>query len=348
MKKPTEPQFLPTPLLDLPEAAQIAGVAKVFVKDEGERPLGNFKVLGGMLAGIRALDRNGCSNARLLCASDGNHGLAVAAAAKLRGASARIYLPTGASIDRAARIRSEGGEVAWITGTYDDAVNAAKAAAEQGDGILVPDTTNKSSDPVVDDVMSGYGRICHELSSQLPELPTHLFVQAGVGGLAAALADGLSKELATPAQIIVVEPEAAACVAAGLSAGRPVQIAGKLETCAEMLSCGLASAPALEILIRCESRSLLVNELALERAVRIMDECGGPSTTPSGAAGLAGLLHVARDGTLRSQFELGADSKILLVATERDLAPARLPLSAVSSPAWDAMLTTFMRSIRSS
>lgn len=333
MEKPTEPQFLPTSLLDLPEAAKIAGVAKVSVKDEGERPLGNFKVLGGMLAGIRALDRNDCDNARLLCASDGNHGLAVAAAAKLRGASARIYLPTGASIDRAARIRSEGGEVAWITGTYDDAVNAAKAAAEQGEGILVPDTTSKSSDPVVDDVMSGYAQICHELSNQLPEAPTHLFVQAGVGGLAAALAGGLHDQMASPAKIIVVEPEAAACVAAGLAAGQPMQIAGKLETCAEMLSCGLASAPALEILIRCASRSLLVNEFALERAVRILDECGGPLTTPSGAAGLAGLLHAACDETLRRQFELGADSRILLVATERDLAPPRIPSSAVSSSA---------------
>lgn len=319
MNKSPEPQFPPTPLLDLPEIARIAKVARVFVKDEGQRPLGNFKVLGGMLAGIRALDRANVHNPRLICASDGNHGLAVAAAARLRGVSSRIYLPTGASIERAARIRSEGGEIAWITGTYDDAVNAAAAAAEQGEGILVPDTTSKASDPIVDDVMLGYGRICHELSSQLPEAPTHLFVQAGVGGLAAALAIGLRDHMAAPANIIVVEPEAAACVSAGLAAGHPVQIEGDLETCAEMLSCGLASAPALEILIKCESRSLLVNELALERSVRTLKECEGPLTTPSGAAGLAGLLHAAGNKDLRNRLDLGSNSKVLLIATERNL-----------------------------
>jgi diaminopropionate ammonia-lyase len=319
MNKSPEPQFPPTPLLDLPEIARIAKVARVFVKDEGQRPLGNFKVLGGMLAGIRALDRANVHNPRLICASDGNHGLAVAAAAKLRGASARIYLPTGASIDRAARIRSEGGEIAWIRGTYDDAVNAAIAAADQGEGILVPDTTSKASDPIVDDVMLGYGRICHELLSQLPEAPTHLFVQAGVGGLTAALAIGLRDHMAAPAHIVVVEPEAAACVGAGLAAGRPVQIEGDLETCADMLSCGLASAPALEILIKCESRSLSVNELALERSARTLKECEGPWTTPSGAAGLAGFLHAAGNDDLRNQLEIGSNSKVLLIATEQNL-----------------------------
>ena len=171
--------------------------------------------------------------------------------------------------------------------------------------------------------MSGYEQICRELSRQLPQVPTHIFVQAGVGGLAAAMANGFHNQMAAPARIIVVEPEAAACVSAGLAAGRPVQIAGDLETCAEMLSCGLASTPALEVLIRCGCRSLVVDEAALEWAVHILGEYGGPMTTPSGAAGLAGFLHAAGDDGLRKQFELETDSKILLIATERDFSRLR-------------------------
>jgi diaminopropionate ammonia-lyase len=311
------PKFDPTPLLDLPQLAQRANVGRVFVKDEGQRPLGNFKVLGGMVAGLNALARTDLAHPRLITASDGNHGLAVAAAARAAGAEARIYLPGGVSPNRAARIEAEGGEVVWVEGTYDDAVDTAAAAAVRGEGILVPDTTSRSVDRVVDDVMSGYRRICVELHGQLPEPPTHLFVQAGVGGLAAAMAEGLEGRMAAPARLVVVEPASAPCVAAGLSAGRPVRIGGDLHSSAEMLACGLASTPALDILLRHRASSIAVDEGILQAATTTMLEAGGPSTTPSGAAGLAGLLDAADDPERRGELELASDSRVLLIATER-------------------------------
>lgn len=308
-----------TPLIELPELARRAKVARLFVKDEGKRPLGNFKVLGGMHAGLLALARRPGEPARLICASDGNHGLAVAAAARSAGSEARIYLPVSATPQRAARIEAHGGTIAWIDGTYDDAVEAAAAAAARGEGILVPDTTSTLSDPVVEDVMSGYGRICVELMEQLPELPTHMFVQAGVGGLAAAMAVGLNGQMAAPGRIIVVEPQAAACVGAALHAGRPVRIEGDLHTCAEMLSCGLASAPALEILLQYGADPLSVSEEELQDAVGLLGNAGGPPSTPSGAAGLAGLSHAACDQQHRNHFELTSNSRVLIIVTEKDL-----------------------------
>jgi diaminopropionate ammonia-lyase len=225
----------------------------------------------------------------------------------------------GASPQRAARIERQGGEIAWIDGTYDDAVRAARDAAERGDGILVPDTTAQLSDPVVDDVMAGYRQICSELLDQLPEPPTHLFVQAGVGGLAAAMADGIAAHMANPAKIVVVEPEAAACVKAALEAGRPVQVPGNLETCAEMLSCGIASAPALRTLIQCGAVPLPVSEEQLLGAVERLTALAGTSSTPSGAAGLAGLLASARDKTIRAELDINETSRVLLIATEAAL-----------------------------
>src|SRR5262249_56540991 len=111
--------YRPTRLIELAALARRMQVGRVFVKAEGERPLGNFKVLGGMLAGLRALARAGAGSVpRLICASDGNHGLSVAAAARRGVAKAVIYLPAHVSRSRAARIEALGGEIIWISGTY--------------------------------------------------------------------------------------------------------------------------------------------------------------------------------------------------------------------------------------
>lgn len=324
--------YAPTPLVDLSRLAEWAGVERVWVKDEGARPLGSFKVLGGMYAGLKALTRtSGSPNIAtligshrpsqklpaLLCASDGNHGLAVAAGAKLAGAPARVFLHSGVPSRRADRIREQGAEIVWVSGTYDDAVCAAAAAARQGMGLLIADTSEDPDDPVVADVMVGYGLIADEIVEQLHGFgdirPTHLFVQAGVGGLAAALANGIRDHMADPRRIVVVEPEKAACVAAALKARRPVQLDGDLKTAAEMLSCGLASATALKILLRNEAVGITVGEAVLTEAVALLRAHGGPATTATGAAGLAGLI-AARPAT--NEFEIAPSSRIVLIVTE--------------------------------
>lgn len=325
--------YRPTALVELPDLARLTNVGRVFVKSEGERPLGNFKVLGGMVAGLRALARSagvatmqdldrvrGESLPRLICASDGNHGLAVATAARRAGTKASIYLPTGVSRIRADRIEACGGDIVWISGAYDDAVRDAAAAASRGEGLLIPDTSPDPDDVVVRDVMAGYALLTRELVSQfrdeVMDRPSHLFVQAGVGGLAAAMAEGLRDSMREPRKILVVEPESAACVAAALEAGHPAPISGDLHTCAEMLSCGLASASAVEVLLRHEVQAILVDEERLQTAVSVMRDSGGPHTTPSGAAGLAGFLYVAARPALRAAHRFEPDSCALLVASE--------------------------------
>jgi diaminopropionate ammonia-lyase len=119
-----------------------------------------------------------------------------------------------------------------------------------------------------------------------------------------------------PKQLIIVEPESAACVARALSAGKPVRIEGELHTSAEMLSCGLASAPALATLLRHAARAVAVSEKQLQTAAQILRSAGGPATTPSGAAGLAGCLLVAASSDLRSEFQLSSGSHALLIVTE--------------------------------
>jgi len=331
--------YQPTRLIELPRLAQRAGVGRVVVKLESGRPFGNFKVLGGMTAGLCALARAAgasieellsgqtphTSLPRLICASDGNHGLAVAAAARRAGADASVYLPRCASRLRADRIQAQGAEVIWVDGTYDDAVDEAARAASRGDGLLISDTSSDPDDLIVHDVMAGYGLLTTELVAQCQQIlagyPTHLFVQAGVGGLAAAMADGLCTLPEGPRQMIVVEPASAACVGHALALGHPERLGGDLHTCAEMLACGLASASAVQILLKHEAHSIVVSEEQLQDAVDALRDTGGPATTPSGAAGLAGLLHVAMEPLLRRRHELEANSVVLLVATEADASP---------------------------
>lgn len=331
--------YRPTRLIDLPPLARLTRVGRVLVKAEWERPLGNFKALGGMIAGLRALaraagvaslpaligaDAHGVSRLRLVCASDGNHGLAVTAAARRAGARATVYLPRSASKVRANRITALGGDVVRAGGTYDAAVSAAAAAAARGEGLLVPDTSCDPHDPVVRDVMAGYavltGETVAQVRDEVQSRPSHLFVQAGVGGLAAAMAEGLRDIMRLPGRLIVVEPESAACVARALSTGRPECIEGELHTSAEMLSCGIASAPALEVLLRYGAESVIVAEPELLHAVNVMEQAAGVYTTPSGAAGFAGLLQVAARPELRARHGLGSDSTVLLVVTEGPIA----------------------------
>ena len=328
------PGYKPTPLLDLPRLAADCGVARILVKNEGPRFLGSFKVLGGMYAGLRALvrvlglpdiaaliarPRSGSILPTLLCASDGNHGLAVAAAGELVGAPARVYLPRSVPPSRAKRIADKGAAIVWVPGTYDDAVAEAARAAGQGDGLLITDTSQVAHDPVVADVLAGYGLMAREIVAQLAvrnERPTHLFAQAGVGGLAAALAEGLRGSMAGDRRIVVVEPESAACVAAALKAGQPVRIPGDLNTAAEMLSCGEASAPALTILLRHEAMAVAVSEPDLAEAVNTLTAYDGPATTPSGAAGLAGLLTARPGSALAVKLGIDRASRVLLIASE--------------------------------
>lgn len=347
------PSYQPTPLIDLPRLAAHCRLAKVMAKDEGPRLFGSFKILGGMYAGLRALARAAGlpdmatlvaaqrpreSLPALICASDGNHGLAVAAGAQWAGAPARVYLHSGVPQARARRIAERGAEIVWVQGTYDDAVKEASAAAARGEGLLIADTTDQEDDAVVADVMAGYGLIAQEVVDQLramgDERPTHLFVQAGVGGLAAAMAEGVRGQMAGDRRVVIVEPDRAACVGAALKAGHVQRIPGELRTLGEMLSCGEASAPALKILLRHAATAITVGEAALADAVRTLALHDGPTTTPSGAAGLAGLLTALPGSPLARELAIDETSRVLLVVTEAPV-PTRddtWPPNARSSP----------------
>lgn len=322
-----------TPFVSAPQLSELCNLESVWIKNEAARPLGNFKILGGAAAGLKALaKRANCTVEELIerraamglpaliCASDGNHGLAVATGAAAANARAIIVLHDSVPEARRDRITATGAEIVTVHGTYDDAVEHAIMLASTNGFLLVPDTSDEVNDPVVADVMQGYGQICQEivssLANQQASTPTHVFVQAGVGGLAAAMCEGIGNRLASPRRFIVVEPEHAACVRHALAFGKIERIRGSLETTAEMLSCGRASASAMAVLQQHRASCLTVSDDELDNAVPLLFDATGIRSTPSGAAGVAGLLKAARDPALRDAYLLSEASNVLLICTE--------------------------------
>lgn len=349
-----------TPLHVLPALAAQLGVGAIHIKDEGFRfGLGSFKALGGSYAVIRlvleeASRRFGrpvdiaelhtpevraiAAGMTVACATDGNHGRSVAQCAQLVGARAAIFVHSGVSAERVAAIARFGARMIRVEGTYDDSVaEAARIAAEQN-WIVVSDTSWPGYERIPSLVMQGYTAMVREALRQLPEPPTHVFVQAGVGGVAAAVAGHLALVLGDRRPIfVVVDPARAACLFETARAGHPVKIEHSEPTVMAMLECYEPSLVAWRVLSRVADAFMTVNE---EDAVAAMNRLARPDgddpaivAGESGGVGFAALSKAAADPDLRAALGLGASSRILLINTEGATDPARYTELVGISPA---------------
>ena len=335
------PGYAPTPLRALPEAAGRAGVAAVHIKDEAERfGLGSFKALGGAYAVLGVvlseLARTGAApdatpasleagrhphRVTVCCATDGNHGRSVAWGARRFGARCVIFLHATVSPGRADAIAAYGAEIRRVPGTYDDAVRAAAAAAEGEGWIVVSDTSYPGYTEIPREVMQGYRLMMDEALDQAPAPPTHVFVQAGVGGLAAAVSVQGRARQEPPPRLVVVEPEQAACLLASAEAGRETAVGGALDTVMACLACGEPSLLAWQELDRAASAFMAVPDAAAVAAMRWL-AARAVVSGESGAAGLAGLFQAAADPVAREALGLDAGSRVLLFSTEGATDPA--------------------------
>lgn len=315
------PGYGPAPLRDLPELAGRFGIASLAYKDESTRfGLGSFKALGGAYAAGRALSRASIGDGAtptLACATDGNHGRAVAFAARRLGCRCVVFMHEHAPKAKADAIRALGAQVIVTPGNYDDSVSLASRLARANGWIAVMDTSDDEFDATVIDVMNGYAATALEICDQSPAgPPTHVFVPAGVGGLAAAVAATFAQVFERERPIlIVVEPEAAACVLECAMNGSPVNIGGDLNTTMQMLSCGRASNVAWKILSRRADAFLAVEDrfaaAAREELARQRIDAG-----VSGAASLAGLMAIVNEPTPRDALALDRRSRVLVFGTE--------------------------------
>lgn len=341
------PGYAPTPLVSLPDVAQAARVAAVHYKDEGGRfGLGSFKALGGAYAVLRLLSTelakrglaNAASSAELIegkyrkatqgitvtCATDGNHGRSVAWGAQRFGCRCVIFVHEHVSQGRRDAIAQYGAEIRVVPGTYDDAVRAAQRTAAQEGWFVISDTSYPGYTEVPRDVMQGYRLMAEEAAEALEQPPTHVFVQGGVGGVAAAVSAQMRAHYGASApRLIVVEPDRAACLLASAEAGQPTAVAGDLDTLMAGLACGEPSLLAWQELERAAFAFMAVPDAAAVDCMRLLAR-REPKVVAgeSAVAGLAGLLLAAREPFARTALGLEEDSRVLLFGTEGATDPA--------------------------
>ena len=353
-----------TPLHPLPGLAAKLGVAAIHIKDEGHRlGLGSFKALGGAYAVIRlVLEEAGKELGRTVdvseiqspevqaiarrmtvaCATDGNHGRSVAQGAELVGARAAIFVHSGVSAERVAAIARFGAEMIRVDGTYDDSVREAARIADANGWTIVSDTSWPGYERIPGLVMQGYTALVRESLRQMPEPPTHVFIQSGVGGIAAAVAGYLAIALGDERPVFtVVDPARAACIFETARAGRPVTIAHGEPTVMAMLECYQPSLVAWRVLSRVADAFITVDE---EDAISVMRELSNPVDRDpavvageSGGVGLAGLLKAVRDPAVKDALRIDQHARIFLVNTEGATDPGKyeeivgLPPAAVAA-----------------
>jgi diaminopropionate ammonia-lyase len=298
------PKYQPSPL----KKNSIKGNS-IWIKDETQRMgLGAFKALGGVYAvGSIIAEKQGlplatdsflmdefkacASRLTFVCASAGNHGLAVAAGAQIFGAKARIHLSATVPEDFAKRLRDKNAQVVRSGANYEESIEIAIEDAQNNEAIHLADGSWPGYIDPPRLVMEGYTIMARELYEdfdKLNEWPTHVYLQAGVGGFAAAVAFEIRKSWKVQPKIIVVEPDAAPCLERSVKHGSILTVDGPVSDMGR-LDCKTPSLLAFDILSEAADEfSIITEEQALD-AVQLSDSIG-LKTSPSGAAGLAGLL----------------------------------------------------------
>lgn len=341
-----------TPLYRLRSLARQLGVASISLKDESKRAaVGSFKALGAPIALVRLILRqwpdrawtagelfcgahaSQLRNFTVISATDGNHGRSLAAAAGSVGCGCVIVLHANVSEEREAAIAALGAKVIRIAGNYDDSVEEAARLAKDNGWFVVSDTSYDGYEEIPRDVMQGYGTISAEALEQegatrVAACPyTHVFLQGGVGGLAAGIVSYLCEVYGERRPIfIVVEPAQADCLFQSAVQGHAASASGSVDSVMAGLACGEPSPLAWKFLQPYVDIFMTIADEEAVQTMRTLAE-GDVDQIPvvsgeSGAAGLAGLVHIMRSPELRLQASLGADSRVFVISTEGATAPS--------------------------
>jgi len=335
------PEYRPSPLRQLEQLAAQIDVAAIHYKDESQRfGLKSFKALGGAYAVARQLQaqikqQSGADasiddllagryqsivrSIVISCATDGNHGRSVAWGCQMFGCGCVIYIHRDVSVGRQQAMQAFGAEVIRISGNYDESVRRAASDAATHGRIIVSDTSYPGYVDIPRDVALGYTVMLAEAVRQLgASIPTHVFIQAGVGGLAAAVC-AYFWELwgAERPRFIVVEPEQANCLQESARQGKRVTVEGDLDTLMAGLACGEVSLLAWDILQPGVDDFLTISEDAVAPCMQLLARGVPPiEAGESAVAGLAAAIVAREDATLAAPLGLDASSRIFVIGTE--------------------------------
>ena len=314
--------YSPTPLISLNKLNNKLKLNKIFYKDESKRfHLKSFKALGGAYAVEKIIKGN--DKKVISTATAGNHGRSVAWGSQKNNLECKIFISEFVSESRAQVMRSFGADVIRVKGNYEDSLNECIKQSKKNNWQIVQDVAWEDYKLVPKLTMAGYSVMMKEVSEQITnEKISHIILQAGVGGMAAAMVAGIARYLDHIPQIIVVEPDSAACVLESIKKGKIEKISIEKESIMGGMSCGEVSLVPWEILKNSVHFCVTVPDDYISKTVKYLANkefseekiIGGECSTP----GIASLIGLSNDHETRKKISLNENSNVLLFGCEGD------------------------------
>ena len=314
--------YSPTPLISLNKLSEKLGLNKIFYKDESKRfHLKSFKALGGAYAVEKVTKGN--KEVVVSTATAGNHGRSVAWGSKKLGLKCKIFISEYVSEFRAKVMRSFGADVIRVKGNYDNSLKECIKQSKQNNWQIVQDVAWQDYKLVPKLTMAGYSVMMKEISEQINNQQiSHIILQAGVGGMAAAMVAGIARYLDHIPKVIIVEPESAACVLESIKVGKIEKISIKKESLMGGMSCDEVSLVPWQILKNSVSHCVTVSDDCISKTVKFLansefsDEkiIGGECSTP----GIISLVGLCNDVEIKKKININEDSNVLLFGCEGD------------------------------
>jgi diaminopropionate ammonia-lyase len=312
--------YSPTPLIDLNKLNNELGFKKIYYKDEDKRfKLKSFKALGGAFAVNKIADEKG--NITVATATAGNHGRSVAWGAQRLGLKCKIFISEFVSDTRAEAMKNLNADVIRVKGNYDASLKECIKQSNLNNWEIVQDVSWEGYKEVPKLIMAGYTIMIKEIIDQINnDKITHVFLQAGVGGMAAAMIAGFAKFTNNVPKFIIVEPENANCVFKSIENNQPTTVNIIKETIMGGMSCGDVSTVAWEILKNSTNNCLTISDDAISTVVAMLSEAklsderiiAGECAVP----GIIALIGLSNNKKYLNKLNINSNSKILLFGCE--------------------------------
>ncbi len=312
--------YAPTPLIKLNKLSDELKFKNIYYKDEDKRfELKSFKALGGAFAVYKIASEK--KNITVSTATAGNHGRSVAWGAQRLGLKCKIFISEFVSESRAEAMRNLGAEVIRVKGNYDNSLKECIEQSNKNNWEIVQDVSWEGYKEVPKLIMAGYTIMIKEILDEIDSNSiTHVFLQAGVGGMAAAMIAGFAKLSKNVPKFIVIEPENADCVFKSIQNNKPTSIDIKKETVMGGMSCGDVSSIAWEILKNSANYCLTIPDEAISTAVALLAEkrlsnetiIGGECAVP----GVIALIGSFNNKEYLDKLKLNSESNVLLFGCE--------------------------------
>ena len=314
--------YNPTPLLLLNKLSKELNLNKIYYKDESKRfDLKSFKALGGAYAVEKVTKGN--KDITVSTATAGNHGRSVAWGARRLGLKCKIFISEYVSDARGKAMEALGADVVKVKGNYENSLLECINQSTENNWQIVQDVAWKDYMLVPTLTMAGYSVMMKEIVDQINnEEITHIFLQAGVGGLAGAMVAGAARYLKNIPKMIVVEPDSAACVMESIKTGKIEKINVVRESLMGGMSCGEPSLVPWEILKKSVNYCISLPDEDIARTMKLLgngnfsDEkiIAGENSAP----GVISLIASCNDEKIKNNIDLNSNSNILLIGCEGD------------------------------